>query len=568
MELKAFVAPLWKWWWLLLAATLVAGGSSYYASQGEPERYRAAATIMIGQAISNPNPSSAQFGLEQQLARSYANLALEAPVRRATMEALDLDWLPSYEAYVLSNQQLVEIAVVDENPVRAAAVANELANQLILLSPGSAQREGEQERQQFVEGQLANLQEQIEETEEKITLTQAQLGEMFSAREIADTEAELDALEQKLRTLQSNYAVLLSSSNDSAINTISIFEPATVPSRPVGRSLMITVGTSAAIALALAAGAAYLLEYLDDSVRTAVDAEKYAKVPALASVAGIHFQKDESRLITHDQPRSPHAEAFRLLRTNIQHASADRSQRVLQITSPVAGDGKSLIAANLAVVFAQSRQRVLLIDADLRRPVQHKIFDLKNDEGLSHLLLDGCFSRFRTDRINFSSEGEVTSEIERRVKKTSVENLWVLPSGDNHDDPSELLASKAMRRAVEEFLKRFDYVIFDSPPCLAVTDPVVLSTLVDSVFLVIRANKTQRRELQETIHRLRAVGDNLRGIVLNRHGQVDQSYYYVEKYHRSKDGGDYNVRRPIESKRSRLNGSEESIGSSHPAGLH
>src|SRR6266545_3276243 len=135
MELSAFFTPLRRWWWLLLAATLIAAASSYLFVRDQPPLYEAKTTLLIGRAFENPNPTSNELTLGQQLATTYADLAQRQPVRLQTMAALGLDSLPQYNARALPNGQLLEIAVIDTDPQRAMAVANELARQLILQSP-------------------------------------------------------------------------------------------------------------------------------------------------------------------------------------------------------------------------------------------------------------------------------------------------------------------------------------------------------------------------------------------------------------------------------------------------
>ena len=162
IDLKKYTAPLLKWWWLILATMILAGGSSYLAVRQQPSTYQSSTTLMIGNAIDDLNPTNSQFTLAQQLAKTYADSALRQPVQEATMQALDLDWLPKYSAR--ADSHTITIGVLDTNPARAQAVANELANQLIRLSPSGLDQE-EQERLVFINRQLDQLQVQIEETE-------------------------------------------------------------------------------------------------------------------------------------------------------------------------------------------------------------------------------------------------------------------------------------------------------------------------------------------------------------------------------------------------------------------
>ncbi|RPI87620.1 MAG: hypothetical protein EHM41_04275 [Chloroflexi bacterium] len=213
MDLKKYFLPILKWWWLLVVATVLAGGVSYYVVSREPEIYEARTTLMIGRAISEPNPTTGEFVLGTQMASAYADIAKRQLVRDATQQALGLQRLPEYNAQALLNTQIIEIIVKDSNPTLAQRVANELANQLILLSPGTAESE-DTDRQEFVNSQLNSLEVQIQDTEAQIEQLQVNLGSLISAKEIADTKSQIFALETKLNTLQTTFSDMLSNSNE------------------------------------------------------------------------------------------------------------------------------------------------------------------------------------------------------------------------------------------------------------------------------------------------------------------------------------------------------------------
>lgn len=522
MDIHAYIAPLRKWWWLIAAAAVVAALGSFLSVRNQPDMYRSQATLLVGSTIEDPNPSGGQLAAVEQLAANYADIAQRQPVREAVMEELGLRSLPSYDVTPLPRTQLMIVTVNDTNPERAQAVASALAQQLVQLSPSGTSPE-EAEREAFIDAQLNDLQMQIEETDAEIEAKQQELGTLFGAQEINETQDEISALQAKRNSLQNNFASLLANTSSGALNRLTIIEPANLPRSPVDPRHELTILVAAAVGMVLAGGAAYGLEFLDDTIETPEDAERYASDATTVTIAGIDFDEHESRLITHAQPRSPHAEAFRILRTAIHYARKEERQRLLLITSPRAGDGKSLIAANLAVVLAQSGLRVLLVDGDLRRSVQHDIFKLNNEVGLSDLLLG--------DR-ELERNGQKSTELER---STGIENLWVMTSGDYPNNPSELLGTHVMKLILSTLEQRFDYVIIDSPPCLAVTDPVVLSTHVDAVFVVVKAGSTRRKELQETVKRLNTVGNKVRGIILNHSKRVDAHYYYVETYYHQRD---------------------------------
>ena len=388
MELKEYVAPLRKWWWLIIIATVIAAAASFLVVSQQPNLYRARTTLMIGRAIDNPNPSGTEFWLTQQLAQTYAEIATRDPVQFGTMKALGLAKMPDYSVRVLEETQLIEFSVTDAIPERAQAVANQLAEQLILQSPTSPDQE-DQSRKQFISSQLNGLEESISETEVEIANQQDELTKASSARQISEIRTKIDGLQSKLSSLQANYANLLANTAQGALNSLSIIENASLPQTPIGPNIITTVLVAATIGFTLALGAAYFLDYLDDTVSTAEEITKLTGMATLAGIAKIDVDKEAGTLITLSQPRSPTSEAYRGLRTGIQYSSVDNPDRAtLMVTSPNPMEGKSVTVANLSTVMAQAGFRVLIIDADLRRPTQHELFGLSANNGLTNLLLN------------------------------------------------------------------------------------------------------------------------------------------------------------------------------------
>lgn len=525
MELSKYYGIIRRWWWLLAAATVLAAVSSYVAVSQQPPTYQARTVLMLGRTIEDPNPSGNELNLGQQLAATYADLANMRVVRQETMAALGLDALPSYSAQPLPNSQLIEITVTDTSPERAQAVANELANQLILRSP-TAPKPEDQEREEFVNEQLNSLQLNIEETEDQIQEKEDELEGAFSARDIETLEQEIIVLEDKLRTLQGNYAALLRNTQGGAINTLTVIEPAELPRRPVGAGWQITVLTASAIGLVLAGAAAFALDYLDDTVWTLEDMENLTGLAVLPGIPNFDSEEGEelqSRLITRHQPLMPVSEAFRALRTAIMSAGAYDYFRTMLVTGPKPSDGKSVITSNLAVVMAQSGLNVLLIDADLRRPMQHQLFEVDNDRGLSDLLL----LLDLTDKFT-----DVDALLEDVIQPMPEPRLHLLTSGSGLSNGLGSLSVASLRTLLSVLGERYDVVLLDSPPVLAVSDPVVLGTQVDGVLVVVDAGRTRGKELQQTIERLREVNSKLIGIVPNRlRSQEDTYYSYYNDYY-------------------------------------
>jgi len=221
-------------------------------------------------------------------------------------------------------------------------------------------------------------------------------------------------------------------------------------------------------------------------------------------------RKKPVSLIAYEDPTSSITEEYRLIRTNIEFASVDKQIKTIVVTSPSPGDGKSMTAANLAIILAQQDKRVLLVDADLRKPSVHYTFRVDNRYGLTNLLTK-------------------QNTLEKSKLKTSLLNLDVLTSGPIPPNPAELLNSKNMELIIEELNNNFDYIIFDTPPVLAVTDAQVLANKCDGIVMVISSGKTTKKEALKTKDLLHKVKTPLLGVVLNGVDYRNNKYKYMYK---------------------------------------
>jgi non-specific protein-tyrosine kinase len=213
-------------------------------------------------------------------------------------------------------------------------------------------------------------------------------------------------------------------------------------------------------------------------------------------------------------PVSPITEAYRILRTNVKFASIDKPLETLMVTSPGPAEGKSVTLANLGVVLAQGGDRVIIVDTDLRRPAQHKLFQLSNETGLTDAIL--------------SPDADISDVL----RPTSVEGLSVLTSGPIPPNPAELLASERMTRLMETLKARADVLLFDCPPALVVTDAVILGAKVDGVLVVNDLNRTRRKMAQKVPDVLERGRANVLGLVLNRlPARNGYGYYYMQYYY-------------------------------------
>lgn len=514
MDLKEYLFPLRRWWWLVIIVTVISTLSSSLATFLQEPLYETKVSLMIGQAIEDPNPNNTSLYLTQQLAQSYAEIARRKPVSQATMDTLGLSWLPEYQVSIVPNTQLLEITVIDTNPERAQAVANTLAQELIEQSPVANQEE-EQQRQAFVSSQLDSLERQMAETEAAIRQRQEESSTLLSARQIAEAQSDIAALQTTLNTLQGNYAALLATTSEGAINTLRIIEPADLPVRPVNANLVSTTLLGTAIGFTLAFGAAYLLDSMDKTLKTAEEITKITGLPIIAYIGQAVQKDDESPILTR-QLRSPIAEAFRSLRTNIDFAAVDRPLHTLLVTGASAGCGKTTVAVDLAIVFDQGGRKTLLLDGDLRRPMLHYFLNLNNQVGLSDVFLD---------------QASLTEVAQPSGEKKS---LAVVASGKLPANPAELLSSRKMDQILVEARDEADMVIIDSPPLL-VADSAILAAKVDGVILVVRSGQTTGEAIKAAVEQLQRANAYIVGIVFNGIPRQQATYYGGYHYYSSDD---------------------------------
>ena len=230
----------------------------------------------------------------------------------------------------------------------------------------------------------------------------------------------------------------------------------------------------------------------------------------------------KKELITNNNPKSPVSETFRSLRTNMQYMKNSTGKQTMVVTSTVQGEGKTWITTNLAVSFAQIGKKVLLVDADMRIPRDHVVYETEQYPGLSNFLSNVTQSgRFKEYNI-----GDV-------AKETEVKNLSFIPAGNIPPNPSELLGSPRLKELIEQAKDLFDVVIFDSSPSLLVTDSTIISRLVDSTIIVVSKGLTKMDDLKETKKRIEGVGGHIAGVVINR--TKHSSKKYESKYYYSKD---------------------------------
>jgi succinoglycan biosynthesis transport protein ExoP len=508
VELRRQIAIVRSWFPLVVALTLLAGAAAYLVSSQLPKTYEAKATLIVGQSLSAVNPDYTQVLVSQNLSATYATVATTRPILDAAIGQLRLgvtsdDLLSHVRADAQLGSTLLTITAQDAIPARAAAIANAMAAQLIAASPAIQGRQAAFQ---------ASIDSDLQATQDQIQATQAQVDALSGLTvRTAAQDANLATLEGRLVSLRSTYATLLTFSSGNVSNLLSVVEQAVAPLAPISPRPLLNTLLAAVLGLLVAAGIAAVSEYLDDSIKDADEVLEVAGLSTLGTIArmqGDGARSEIYRLAAQLYPRSGVAEAYRALRTNIEFSSVDVPIRTLLVTSSIPGEGKTITASNLAVVFAQSGRRVLLVDADLRKPGVHAVFDLPNSHGLTTLL--------RSDEASLDAIAHATEQA----------NLRILTSGPLPPNPAELIGSRRMRTILERLQSAADLVVLDSPPLQAVTDSAILSSFMDGTLLVIDAGQSRRRAVRPAREALARAGATVVGAVLNRTSdRVNSSYY-------------------------------------------
>lgn len=432
------------------------------------------------------------------MAQTYSQMLIRRPVMEEVIARLELDATPGglasrVKTELVRDTQLIRLNVEDTRPGRAAQIANTIA-QVFITQNQALQNE------RYADS-LTSMREQIDELSALIQETQAELDALGEPETTGTTQGNPDRarLETILAGYRSTYSTLTQSYEQMRLtatqsaNNLIILEPAQAPGSPVRPRTRTNTALAGVSGAMLAIGTAFLVEYLDDTVKSPEDVNR---ICGLGTMGGIgHLERGGGELVTHDQPLSPVSEAFRLLRTNIHFSGMDSPLRTLLVTSPNPLEGKTLVASNLAVVMAQAGHNVVVVEGDLRRPRLHRVFQVHPREGLTQSLLEG--------------------QADGRVQSTQVNGLRVLPSGELPPNPAEILGSKRMQALLGRLKEQANIVLIDSPPVLPVADAAVLGASVDGVLLVVEAGKTRQHEVRQSVESLRRVGANVIGVVLN-----------------------------------------------------
>jgi len=501
-DLREHIALLWTRKWLVVACVAVAVVVALAYSLTRTPLYRASTQVVISGGMTSTGAASAPASVT-----SDVRLAQSGSVRAASRETTG----SAAQLSVAGDNATASMTftAVSSDPDTAAKAADSYAAAFIEARQSLRQQQSDATTS-VLKNQIAGIDAQL------TSLADDETTRMFAATDEAtrtSIEADYASRRSSLEDKRKRYNELLDSVSVSVglsqTGGVQVSDPATVPSSPFSPDVSRNVALAGVLGLIFGIGLVYLLQYLDTKVRDETDLTESTGLPNLAMVPvygdaklvkGRRRPADDTpvSVVTLEHPRSEVSEAYRRLRTSVQFLGIEQPLVVVQITSPTVGDGKTTTAANLAVTAARAGQRVVLVDCDLRRPRQHDFFSIDNDAGVTAVLT-----------------GKATlPDVVHRIQE--LPNLVVLPSGPLPPDPAELLGSKRMGELITALRDSADLIVLDTPPVLAVSDPLIVSALADGVLLVASAGRTDRRQVARSMVQLRQVDAPFIGTVLNR----------------------------------------------------
>ncbi|MGH2662866.1 MAG: polysaccharide biosynthesis tyrosine autokinase [Actinomycetota bacterium] len=495
--------------WVIGATVLGVAASLLYSFLQTP-MYEAQAKVLVRPVTLSPAELTAPVPPNLETERG---LAASVTVADRVVDELQLsesphDLVASLQVDVVTGSDFLSIRYEHTDPVEAQRLAQAFAEAYLDFR-----------RDQAIDSVLAasgTIEQRIQKLNGKVIRLNRRLLDLRGRSDGTTLEARKNTAIGQIAVLEQQLSELVVPEN---LQVGQVIEPASVSASPTSPDYPRNVALALFAGLATGIALAFIRERLDDRLRNREDFESHAGTPVLAVVpkVGGWKRRKEARLITVDEPRSAASEAYRTLRTSFTFAASRTEIRSVLITSPQVEEGKTTTAANLGVVLAQTGKRVILVDADVRRPRLHKFFPAENEKGLTDVLAE------EADASDVLAESGIT-------------NLRLLPCGPLPGTPTELLSSNRMGEVLEELRQSSDFVIVDTAPVLAAADATILATFADGILLVADAARATRGSVSHARDQLDQVNANVLGAVLNNfdlskaRAYPYYQYYYAYRY--------------------------------------
>ncbi|PZR94304.1 MAG: hypothetical protein DLM67_12745, partial [Candidatus Nephthysia bennettiae] len=516
--------------WLLVALPVLAVTGALAVTHTFPPTYESEAHILVRpvQPISSLDATSSGSTADE-VSRTYAQMMTERPLLAQVIADLKLQTTPEQLQGAIkitpqANTTVLKVNVQSSDPAVARDIANKLIQDFVQQTRQIEQRQAAQYRNS-VESQLNQLRQQIQTEQGRIDQLQTKADQLQSQSTTKrgsststsslrpDEQTELANLQEQVTLDRSQYASIVHTESDIQVNVaraadnLVVLSPAVAPGVPISPKPMLNALLAALGGLALAVGLTLLLEHFDSSIRTDEQLVEHTGLRPLGHIPFARGNRGQKELVVLRKD-SYLVEPYKALRTNLLFSTLEREPKAIAVTSATPREGKSRIAANLAIALAQAGRHTLLIDCDFRRPVQHRLFGRQRNVGLADLIV-----------------GEV-SEAEVILPVDTVPNLYLLSSGSSPHNASELLDSIGMRTLLGRVSEAFDHVILDTPAVNVMADGLVVGRNAEATLLVVEHGRSRYQAVRKAREALDNVGARVVGCALNKVPSRERHTYY------------------------------------------
>ncbi len=497
-----------RWWWILVIGTLLGGMAGWAAASRAESSYQADAKLLLDRSSlsSAPDNSASAYNnilAAERLTQTFGQLVTTRTVLNESLARMGEEangmTASSLEAAltvtVIPDTQIIKIDATDPDPDRAALIVNTVA-EVFASQAATIRPEISVENADALQASIDDIVGQMEETQRQITELEARSDANSGA-----IQTQLRDLRTQLGQDQSRHAELVETQQRMTINAaesgvlVKIVDPAVASGTPVNSNPSFLLFAGLLTGFILAGGVVFVLGYLDNTVKDPADVQRITGRNALGLIPSFEHPEQFEALT---DLRSPPAEAFRALRTNLQFATVGKVVRSLVLTSAAPGEGTTTTATYLAMVLSQGGQRIILVDANLRHPSLHRVADVANRAGVTNLLL-----------------GDSLESVEDYLRSTDLEHLKILTSGPLPPNPADLLNSRRMEDLIKHLELKADLVIIDCPP-LRYADALIVTGMSSGALVVAASGKTRSNDLADAIGTIEQTGRPIFGTILNK----------------------------------------------------